>query len=453
MRILLTLVVILFCFLHLSIIAGYTSLLHYAGNSLTMPVIFYWLLVLACGLIAIAGLVSKKIRAKKQVMVFNAVASLVMFAALIWYLSDAPPMDDDYAENDIRIQANGSYRHLDLLNKNETFEALQKLLKSEPPPQVEEVWEKIATYREAIDQLDRFDAICDLPEDKGIDIETPFLSYRSLKTVAEVYRDYFLHEVARGNGTSAAEDVARFYRVTRKGMTDATILFNKIIFISIAEKAMAMAYEAIQDPRCHNETLDLIKKEFIPLKISEYAMEKVYIGEYLLIKNTMQQQLKPDTFLNSVIMSPGGIEQEKPWLPWASHVAYYFSFKPNMSIRDIRHFFDLVIAAQKVQSPDFSAATMYAESYGKQPRFRNMAGWVLNTIGLPNFEHYSRRSAKIKVQSDLLAIAVSKKLGRPLEINDYFTNGPCRHREQNNTLRHPGPDGRYETPDDIVLGN
>jgi hypothetical protein len=56
------------------------------------------------------------------------------------------------------------------------------------------------------------------------------------------------------------------------------------------------------------------------------------------------------------------------------------------------------------------------------------------------------------VKSDLLAVAVQKKLGESPNIGDFFTGGSCRFREEGGLLRHPGRDGKYGTKDDITLG-
>ena len=81
-----------------------------------------------------------------------------------------------------------------------------------------------------------------------------------------------------------------------------------------------------------------------------------------------------------------------------------------------------------------------------------MAGWVLNTIAVPSFETYTRRVVNLKVRSDLLAAAIAEKIGQPTDIGDYFTGAPLRMRRDPGILRHPGPDGAYDTEDDILLG-
>lgn len=82
---------------------------------------------------------------------------------------------------------------------------------------------------------------------------------------------------------------------------------------------------------------------------------------------------------------------------------------------------------------------------------RNMAAWILNTIALPGFENYSQRGVEIKVQSALLAVALSRKLGLTPPVRDYFNGQAYRFRQEDDTLRHPGRERDYDTPDDIIL--
>jgi hypothetical protein len=171
-----------------------------------------------------------------------------------------------------------------------------------------------------------------------------------------------------------------------------------------------------------------------------------------MIKNTMAEQVTPDEFLDSVLLSAEHTEKKSPGIPLVSRLAYAFGFKPNQSLRDIRQLFDRLIASQEKRPPDFSAAMQFTEAYARKPQLRNMVGWILNTIALPSFENYSQRGVEVKVQSDLLAVALSRKLGLPPPVQDYFNGGQYRFRQEGETFRHPGADGDYDTPDDILLG-
>ena len=159
--------------------------------------------------------------------------------------------------------------------------------------------------------------------------------------------------------------------------------------------------------QCDQATLQRLQNGFAPMKPEEYSMARAFIGEYLMIKNTMAQQISPDDFLNSVLLGANDTKPTPLLSSLVSRLAYYFGFKPNQSLRDIRQAFDLLIASQKEHPPDFSAALQFADDYARKPQLRNMAGWVLNSIAMPSFEGYNQRSVEIKVLSDLLAVALS----------------------------------------------
>lgn len=448
-------IALILCLFHLSVVIGYTGILSYASSGLNSSVsvaVVYWLIVLACGFTLIRGIIKSTIRKTSKFTLYNVAVSIVMIAGIIWLLIDEKPMTDDYTEADIRSQSNGSYQHLNVFNqsKPEDVEQIGKLLKESG--QIESAWLKVAKYRQAIDALNQFDNICDLPPDKPLDINTPFLRYQTLRPVAEIYHNYFKYKVEQGEGALVVEDVSRFNTFTRKGMSDATIIINKMIFAAMAEKSINTAYDVIGKKQCDMETIKILQRDFTPLNSDEYGFRKVLIGEYLFLKNTMQQQMKPNTFFDIVEMGATDGTTRSPRFPLASQIGYYVGFKPNMSLRDIKQRFDLIVAAQNSNPPDYAAVYQYAESYNRRPQLRNMAGWILNSIAYPNFEKYSQKGVKLKIKSDLLAIAIHKKTGAPLEIKDYYTGGPYRYKEENGVMRHPGPDGRYGTEDDITLG-
>jgi hypothetical protein len=444
---------LLLCLFHLPVVVGYTGLLKYAGGDVSLEAVLYWLLVLAGGLYLAFGMAKPAFRRSHQFVICNMAVLGCLSVVAVWLLTDEKPLTDDYTAADIRTRDNGSYQYFKVFN-NRNAEELERIIATlKDKGQAEAAWNQITKYRRAVDVLDNFDTICDLPPAAPLDMSMmPFLRLRALTDTADIYNRYFLHEVAQGQAVQAVDEVSHFYGFTRKTLSKATVLIHKMVFLALADKSIHMAYEAISDSRCDRQTMEILRQIYTPLQPDEFGLSRAIIGEYLFMTTTIQKQVKPDTLLDFVATSSTHDSSKRLTTPMASRFAYYIAFKPNMSHRDIKQKFDLLIEAQKSAPPDYSAVIAHAENYRRHPRLRNMVGWILNCIAMPDFARYSSKAVNIKVRSDLLAIALHKKTDRPLEIKDYFTNGPCRYREENGAMRHPGQDGRYNTDDDIVLG-
>jgi hypothetical protein len=413
------------------------------------PIFLYWLAVALCGLTALATLLFTTMRRKKLFLAVNSLATILMAVGLAWFLVDAPPMAEDYSEQTLRHQTNDSYPVLNIFNSEQGTQQSKAFMQA---GDVLKAWEEIKPFRTAIETLAGYNYICDLPEDKPIDLHTPFLKYSAMRDVADIYHGYCLFQVATGNGQEAIEALQHLYNLGRRGMTDASVMINKFIFMALTRQTLNTAFAVSQHEPSEIGMIKQLEAGFTPLTSEEYSMARAFTGEYLMIKNTMAQQITPEKFLDAVLLGSEGKEEEPARFPFASRLAYYFGFKPNRNLRDIRQLFDLMIASQRQHPPDFSAAVEFADAYAKQPQIRNMAGWILNSIAMPSFEDYSLRGVEIKVQSDLLAVTISSKLNQPLPVRDYFNKQAYRFRKEDALLRHPGQDGEYDTPDDIVLG-
>jgi hypothetical protein len=452
MRRILWFIALLLCLFHLPVVVGYTGLLRYAGGGVPLDVVLYWLLVLGSGLYLIVGMIKPAFR-KRGIFTIISIAVIVpLLVVLVWLFTDDKPLNEDYTAADIRTKANGSYPYLDVFNQGDPEELEGILATMEERDQTEAAWNRITPYRQAVDALDRFETLCDLPPNASLDMDMPFLSFRVMRNTADIYHCYMKYKIEQGQGSQAVQEMSRLYGFTRKGLSHATILINKMVFLAMANKSFNTAYDVIVNSQCNMQTIEALRRLFTPLQPGEFSLERALIGEYLIVKNTMRQYVKPDTLLDTVVMSSTWDEPEGPAFPMVSRLAYYIGFKPNMSLRDLKNIFDLIIEAQKSTPPDYSAVARRTEIYRRRPQLRNMAGWILNTVAMPNFAPYSTRGENTKIRSDLLAIALHKKAGRPLVIKDYYTNDHYRYREEDGVMRHPGQDGRYNTDDDVILG-
>ena len=118
----------------------------------------------------------------------------------------------------------------------------------------------------------------------------------------------------------------------------------------------------------------------------------------------------------------------------------------------MKTYYDLLIDAQNQYPVYTTKVKQYFEAYGKKPPIRNMIGWILNSIAMPDITTYSTRFAKIKVKSDLLSLLISQKFGESVKIKDLYTGQNLTYKKQDYVIRHTGADGKFDTEDDITLG-
>ncbi len=382
-----------------------------------------------------------------------------MAAGLLWFAIDAPPLENDYVKEDVIKKANGSYAYLDIFNKADTDKlkkANQKIGEGYKGKvgikAFDQVWEEIADYRQVIGALDKFNVICDLPEGEELGMDTPFLHFTALREITKIYQKYFLLKISQGKGEEAAKHICRLYRVARKGMTDSTLLISKMIFTSLVNQITDTAYVAVLNKKCDKKTLYILKENFTLLDLEELSLKRPVIAEYIILKNTMREEPSPKTLLDSFAVVSGNIKKEKNSFGPASYLAFYFGFHPNRSLMKMKEYFELLLEAQENFPVKTIKAEQYFDEYSRRPPVRNMIGWVLNTIAIPNFEIYHNKTANAKVKSDLLALTIHKKLKKPLKIMDFYTKDSYKYKIKNGFIEYPGKDGTFGNQDDIILG-
>ncbi len=407
----------------------------------------------------VTGMIKKTIWHNQSFAIFCLTSIIFMAGVLFWIGTDDPALEHDYVKEDVIQKVNGSYPYLDIFNKadKEVLKKANQKIGDNYKGKInkkafDQVWNEIAVYRQAIEALDRFNVICDLPDDEKLDMNYSMLNFTALREVTKIYQRYFLFKLSQGRGKEAATDLCRLYRVTRKGMTDSTILINKIIFTSLASQIMDTVYVATLNKKCDKKTLRLLKENFTILDSGELSLKRPIIAEYLILKNTMREEMLPDTFLNSFTMEPGKAKKTKNKYGPASYLVYYFGFKPNKSLTAMKKYYELLIEAQENFPVNTTKAELYFKEYNKTIPVRNMVGWILNAIAVPQFGAYFKKTETIKVKSDLLSLAIHKKLKQPIVIKDIYTNDSYEYKIKNGFIAHPGQDGKFGNEDDIILG-
>jgi hypothetical protein len=220
------------------------------------------------------------------------------------------------------------------------------------------VWEKSQERRNAVDALDRFDRICDLPQAATLTEEIPFLNFKALRDTAGLYGHYFLAGLSAGQPQEAAEAFCRLNRVIRNGLDNATLLVNKMIFAGLLEMAIDTTWTALQNENMDRQTLIALHETFSPVGFEEMSLARPLISEYLIMKNSMRG-LVPGHLMDLALPVPGNAGDVEATNGLRSRGVYFLGFKPNRTLADMKIYHDQLIEAGRRHPVDLTRAEAY----------------------------------------------------------------------------------------------
>ncbi|GAB6097807.1 hypothetical protein JCM14469_40610 [Desulfatiferula olefinivorans] len=429
--------------MHTAVVVTHAGLSVYKGGGLGPTAAGYGTLLGLAAVMLGAGLIKGRLTRSDTYLMLSLALIGVMVAGLAWLAADEPAISDDYSEEDLACPANGSYAYLSLFIAEDTRE-------SEEYENDAAAWDAILARRNAIDALDRIDRICDLPDDAAFTISVPMLRLRPFKETIDIYERRVLSTIA-DDSEEAVETLCRLNRVTRKGMSQATLLIHKILFAHAVERTIETVWTALQSRALTPRTLTALNTAFVPIETDEISLVRPMIAEYLIMKNTLTS-IEPKSLMTRVSLDSGRVTDPSFVEALWSRAVYALGFKPNRSLSDMHIFYDLLIDAHRRYPVDTSRAEAYMEAYAKNPPVRNMIGWILNSMAAPSVSSFTDRLDRVKIKSDLLALALTQKLNPSVIPTDAYAGEDLRYQQQNGMMRHPGRDGVFETDDDVVLG-
>lgn len=407
---------------HACIVAAHTLLVVMWAAAPSSAVAGYWVLIVLGAVLLMAGFWKRRIAGSTTYMLLIALMIVLMGANWAWLAADAPAPTDDYSSEELACPANGSFELLSVFNSKESF--LPETPSRDELHDVAADWDAILERRNAIDGLARLDWICSVPEPATFTVETQSLRLRSLIETADIYSQYFLAQVSAGQPREATEALCRLHRVARKGMSNAVLTIHKMFFAVVVRKTIEASWIALQDENIDQQTLITLQKNFTPIEFEEISMVRPLIGEYLFMKNYIRS-LEPEILVDSTLPEFVIAQSLNPLRLLVSSVA---GFKPNRSLADIKIYYDLLIDANRNPPVDITPAEAYMNAYIENPPIRNMLGWMLNRLVMPNFASIMDRLAAIKIRSALLALALSQRLEQPVSLTDYYTGQELRYR-------------------------
>jgi len=212
------------------------------------------------------------------------------------------------------------------------------------------------------------------------------------------------------------------------------MLVSKLIWIQIAQNNIDTAYHIAINPNCTPEILKILKAGFSPLTQKDVSLRRPFIVEYLVIKHEIDR------------LGPfWGFPQKT-----IARIMTPFCFNRNLTIRELKHQFDIYIVRSSKCPPDFPSAINVVSK--KRLRLKNPVGQMFCSCAMPSFSEAIDKSFTVKVMSDLLAITLSQRLGDELHLPDFYTGKEYIIDKKTGNAMSVGPDGMPGTKDDIILG-
>ena len=386
---------------------------------------------------------------------------LILLAFLTYLAIDRPPVESDFTWSDLPVPATQAqeswealltYRHSGGGKKLTTREVsvfgkgVDRVLELEED--IEKMWEGFAEYRDYIETLDTFEGIADL----GTSMFSPIVSFRVVRTIARGYSDFALLRAAQGRALEGAREIARLHSVTRKTLPYHRALIGEMVWLAVAGLNVNTAHYIVTRPDCSREALRVLKDALPPLTREDVSLRNPIIGEYLAQRQIIET-------MDVIPLSSYDVGQRgKGWRKVLAGmidqaVSSRFFLNRNHTIAELASIYSQFARAERAMSP---AAIKQVVRDKKGVRasagLKNLSGRFLIDIGTPSLVVGAQNAWRRKVDSDLLAILIHRKLGETLELKDLYSSRPYLTDEETGEPYSAGLDRRPGTKDDVKLG-
>ena len=413
--------------------------------------------------------VSRLIRARDSRGYARLAMLIVLTLPLGYVLCDAPPVERRYSVQDListnpavlasydalmEFRKNGGITVPETISNN-TYTVLLTNVTAHAEL-ISRAWAEAADARLAIEHLDSYPGIADLVPGVPLDMNIPFVDFRTLRTLSHTYAAYANLQTASGRPEEGARQLGTLHRVARKVLPYSTVLVNRMIWTAVARNDIEAAYAMLQSPRCTRDALQILRSDFPPLAGEDVSLRLSLIGEYVWLASLCDQNLGPTNFLDMFSMPDVNTPTKTPlsslFRRGVSRLVYYLMFRKNRTLEVLGRHTDLLVEGVEMHPPDVSAAEAFVVNYCRHPDIRNLGGSVLIAAGIPSFARAAENSVRTKVLSDLLAVEIAERLGEPAVLPDYYGSDPYQRDAKAGRFFSVGPDEKAGTDDDIFIG-
>jgi hypothetical protein len=413
-----------------------------------------------------------ELKGKYIALVGMNISILFMYIFYLFWGIDTPPIPNDYTIADLRsappeyAESFGILKALmveepefpgapaiGLTKKDVEFiDEIKYALRRGMPEEVSKIlkqydesllqtWDRAQKAREVISQLNEFVEIADLTE------PDPFLKpmyTRNLSRLASLYYAYAFLLTEQEDINTFTTQLVEFDSVIRKTTLNVRPFISKLTCNICVSIDIITANAIANNPGASRESIELLARHFKALTDELMSMRNCAMYEYLFTKS----------FINKGFDSTD--VKGRPF------------FKKNSSIRWYRNLYDVGINSTEGDEDTMSRKfSVWPSIYPfKEPslfenerplpllyRIYNPLGRVFIRQFRVPFKSQSKdpRITSIWIQDDLLQIVLNKRLGNKTNLTARAYGDEYIIDVENRKILSPGPDGKPDTWDDIIL--
>jgi hypothetical protein len=414
-----------------------------------------------------------EIRGKYIALTGMSVSIVFMFVFYLFWRIDAPPIPNDYTIADLR-SAPAKYA--------ESFEVLKTLLgengdssivpaieltKSDSSmiaeikgimetaatqeitkaisyytEEINQIWADNERARAIIGQLNEFPEIADLTE---LNANLEILPVVKFIDFVRFYQVYAHLKIEQNDIETFVAELIELDSVCRKLSINARMLVPKLAYLICIIENILTANAIVNDQQTPMSTVELLAGHFIPLTKEQTSLRNSILSEYLLMKSFFSEK-SGQSIVRKILL-----------------------LKKNSTLRLFRNFFDSwmdadegtqnVIKTKLSVWPDiypFKEPSMSLANRERIPllyRCYNPHVNIINIVGPSDKTIKSRRDSiiRMQIQDDLLQIVLNKRLGKEIDLKARAYGDEYIVDVENGKVFSPGPDGKADTKDDIIL--
>jgi hypothetical protein len=401
------------------------------------------------------------------------ISVLFMVIFYLFWRIDAPPIPNDYTVADLRsapAQYAGSFDILktltdeqydssgvpaiELTNSDTTMIAeikgiLEKGTTSEITKtlnyyaeEISQIWADNETARDIIHRLNEFPEIADLTE---LNANLEIMHVGRLTDLARLYQVYAHLKNEQHGARAFVAELIEFDSVCRKLSVNARMLVPKIVYHICINENILTANAIVNDSQTAMSTVELLAGHFIPLTDEQTSLRNSILSEYLLMK--------------SLFSKKSGQSIVEEILP----------LKKNSTLRLFRNCYDSWMDAEQGRQngakrklsvwPDIYPFKEPYISSANQERLTLLYRCYNPPINIINMFRPFDKTIKarkdsiirMRIQDDLLQIVLNKRLGKDISLKARAYSDEYIVDIENGKIFSPGPDGKSNTKDDIIL--
>ena len=305
--------------------------------------------------------------------------------------------------------------------------------------EIKQIWADNERARDVIPRLNEFPEIADLTEPS---VDFKLILRQDLIELAYLYEVYLNLQTKQDDIHAVTIQLIELDSVFRKLSLNARPMIGKFVCYFCLNADIVTANAIANNPQAAQESIEMLAGHFTPLTKEQLSLRNVVLFEYLINRN------------NSSDLLGQSIMGKTPLLKRNSTLRFYRNVCDNgiNVLEDIEDSDNVVFSVWPSVYPCMEPVSFQA----RKPLpllyiFYNPVGSLLLRVRFFPYESLLKLKTAVKIQDDLLQIVLNKRLGKEFSLKARAYSDEYIVDVENKKIFSPGPDGKADTSDDIML--